>query len=162
MKSLIHSILLMSILSTGPVIAENDSPVRFANTAQKQNISVDEDGVKRITLTSTDLIVPGDTVVYTSTFTNIGTEDVSNIVVSNPIPANTQYIVFSAKGKTTRVSFSVDGGKTFAAPAQLTVVDNNGIKQTAKPKDYTDIRWVYQGTLSAGSSSSVSFNVSIL
>jgi hypothetical protein len=70
--------------------------------------------------------------------------------------------VFSAKGKTTRVSFSVDGGKTFASPAQLTVVDNNGIKQTAKPKDYTDIRWVYQGTLSAGSSSSVSFNVSIL
>ena len=154
--------ILSSFLLSQQILAQSQSPVRFSNIAQKQVVSFDAKGNKQITLEDVDVMVPGDTVVYTSTFTNIGNESVSNIVVSNPIPKNTEYQIFSAKGKSTVVTFSVDGGKTFAAPNQLTVVDESGKKQTAKPKDYTDIRWIYQGELPVGKTSSVSFQAKIL
>jgi uncharacterized repeat protein (TIGR01451 family) len=156
------AVLLSCICLSPALLAQGDSPVRFANIAQKQVITLDDEGKERIELTDVDIMVPGDTVVYTSTFTNIGQDTVSNIIVSNPIPKNTQYIVFTAKGKSTVITFSVDGGKTYAAAAKLTVVDENGQTQTAQPKHYTDIRWVYQGQLAKGKASSVSFQVNIL
>ncbi len=154
--------LLMSVTLSVAGIAQDKSPVRFANKAQKQVIIYDDKGDKQRVLTDAKVMVPGDTVVYTSTFTNIGPVPVSNIVVSNPIPANTQYIIFSAKGKGTTVTFSVDGGKTYAPASELKVFGENGQKQTAQSKHYTDIRWVYRGELSSGTSGSVSFNVNIL
>jgi uncharacterized repeat protein (TIGR01451 family) len=107
-------------------------------------------------------MVPGDTVVYNSTFTNIGSQDVSGIVVNNPLPENTKYVRFTAKGANTGVSFSIDGGQNFAAPADLTITEANGVTRAAKPEEYTDIRWVYQGSLAAGEASSVNFKVTIL
>ncbi len=158
----LFALAITGLLWSYKLLAQDQSPVSFANIAQKQVVKVDQNGNKTIELKPAEVMVPGDTVLYTSTFTNISNESVSNIVVSNPIPKNTQYIIFSAKGEATVVTFSIDGGKTFAAASQLTVVKENGQKQAAKPSDYTDIRWVYQGDLASGSASSVSFQVKIL
>ena len=142
--------------------AQNVGPVSFANIAQKQVITVDSNGNEAVELTDVGVMVPGDTVIYTSTFTNIGGQTVSNIVVNNPIPTNTKYVIFSAQGANTLVSFSIDGGATYAAPADLTVTEASGVSRAAKPEEYTDIRWVYEADLAATESSSVNFKVVIL
>jgi uncharacterized repeat protein (TIGR01451 family) len=41
---------------------------------------------------------PGDTITYTITYHNIGTSAAQDIVISNPIPANTFYVDKSAQG----------------------------------------------------------------
>jgi uncharacterized repeat protein (TIGR01451 family) len=150
------------LFATSFVFAQGDSPVRFANIAQKQVVIVDAEGNETVELTDVGIMVPGDTVVYTSTFTNIGSQDVSGIVVNNPLPKNTKYVRFTAKGANTVVSFSIDGGQNYAAPADLTITEASGVTRAAKPEEYTDIRWVYQGSLAADAASSVNFKVIIL
>jgi uncharacterized repeat protein (TIGR01451 family) len=162
MKTLVAILITASTFINTLAYAQGDSPVRFSNIAQKQVVTVDAEGKETVELTDVGIMVPGDTVVYTSTFTNIGSEAVNNIVVNNPVPDNTKYMRFTAQGENTAVSFSIDGGNTFAAPADLTVTEANGITRAAKPKEYTDIRWVYQSDLAAGQSGTVNFKVTIL
>jgi uncharacterized repeat protein (TIGR01451 family) len=161
MKTLLTLALAATTLFSGLALAQQ-SPINFANIAQKQVVTIDEDGEEKISLTDVGIMVPGDTVVYTSTFTNIGAESVSNVVVNNPLPENTKYLRFSAKGANTVVTFSIDGGQTYAAPADLTIPEASGVTRAAKPEEYTDIRWVYQGSLATGEASSVNFKVTIL
>jgi uncharacterized repeat protein (TIGR01451 family) len=161
MKTLLTLALAATTFFSGLALAQQ-SPISFANIAQKQVVTVDENGEETISLTDVGIVVPGDAIVYTSTFTNSGAEEVSNIVIDNPIPADTKYIRFSAQGEKTEVTFSIDGGQNFAAPAELTITEANGVTRAAKPEEYTDIRWVYQGSLAAGSASSVNFKVTIL
>jgi|TARA_B110000902_G_C14153903_1_gene530626 uncharacterized repeat protein (TIGR01451 family) len=150
------------VFATSLASAQGDSPVSFANIAQKQVISVSQNGAETTSFTDVGIVVPGDSIVYTSTFTNISSEVVSSIVVNNPVPDNTKYVRFTAQGENTTVTFSIDSGNAFSAPAGLTVTEANGVARAAKPEEYTDIRWIYQGELLPGQSSSVNFKVTIL
>ncbi len=46
--------------------------------------------------------------------------------------------------------FSVDGGRTYGAPKELTVKAADGSQRTADAADYTHIRWVLKAPLDAG------------
>jgi|SaaInlV_100m_DNA_5_1039725.scaffolds.fasta_scaffold21328_2 uncharacterized repeat protein (TIGR01451 family) len=155
------SITLLLATATGFAVAQEQGPIVFSNIAQKEVVVIDENGEESIELASVEIVLPGDTVLYTSTFTNQGEEAVSNIVVDNPVPENTQYLGFSARGESTEVVFSVDGGATFAGAAELTITGDNGEQRTALPEEYTNIRWIYAPELAPGQSSSVSFKVRI-
>lgn len=153
--------LLLAIICCGSVYAQEQSPVVFSNIAQKEVVTFNANGNESVALESVEIVLPGDTIVYTSTFTNQGNEAVSDIVVNNPVPANTEYLGFSARGENTEVVFSVDGGELFASTVELTLVDADGEVRNAQPADYTNIRWIYSGELAPGASSSVSFKVRI-
>jgi uncharacterized repeat protein (TIGR01451 family) len=155
------SVAVMAVLLAGPALAQTEGPINFANIAQKQVTTVDENGDSISRLTDVGIVVPGDTIVYTSTFTNISSEVVSNISVTNPVPTNTNYVRFSATGDTTNVTFSIDGGSQYAAPGDLIVTEANGVTRAAKPSEYTHIRWLYQGNLAPGEASNVRFKVTI-
>ena len=154
--------LASALLFAQQSYAQEQSPIIFSNIAQKEIISVDAEGNESTSLTDVGIVVPGDTIVYISTFTNQGNDIISDIAVNNPVPENTAYIGFSARGEGTQVVFSADSGASFAGPAQLSVTGENGEERTALPEEYTDIRWIYSGELAPGQSSSVSFKVRIL
>lgn len=83
--------------------------------------------------------------------------DARSIVITNPIPPDTEYLDGTASGAQTEIVFSVDGA-TFARPEALTVVEDNR-EVRASAEDYRIIRWTFQPTLAPGESSDVSFNV---
>ncbi len=133
--------------------------VKLENTVMKVAAVVNELGVAERHLVDADSVLPGDELRYTILFNNDGTEvvDAQSIVITNPIPADTEYLEGTASGLATEIVFSVDG-ETFARPEELRVVDG-GKEVQASAEDYRSIRWTFQPPLAPGESSDVSFNV---
>lgn len=116
--------------------------------------------VKRVD-TSTAKVVPGDTVVFTTEYRNIGEKQAEKVMITNPIPEHTVYVDKSASGRGARIDFSVDGGKSYQSPNRLTVKDAQGKTRKAVASDYTNIRWTLKKPLATGGKGSVSFKAKI-
>jgi uncharacterized repeat protein (TIGR01451 family) len=96
------------------------------------------------------VVSQGQVVYYTVRIRNPSTEYVREVVVTQRIPANTVYVEESASGPGAEVSFSVDGGQTFARASDLRVSDPTGIQRAASVEDYTHIRWRLRNALAPG------------
>ena len=102
-------------------------------------------------LAPADRLVPGDTVIYTLEIRNVGTADVVAPSISRAVPEHMVYVADSASGPGAEVSYSVDGGVTFARPENLRVSDAARGSRRAVGADYTHIRWNLRITLKAKS-----------
>lgn len=102
------------------------------------------------------MLEQGQVVYYTVRITNQTTVPLRNVAVVQPVPANTVYIADSAAGPGAAVSFSVDGGHSFAAAAAL-VSEVEGTKQPAQPAQYTHIRWQLRNPLAPGATALARF-----
>jgi len=151
-------LVAVSILFSASVLAE----IKITQTAEVEIVEKDAKGKETIKLVPADKVVPGDTVVYTITATNAGKEAVDAVVINNAISEHTLYLNGSAGsvaiGKNTTITFSADGGKTFADAQQLTVVEN-GAPRLASAEDYTNIRWQLNFALAPEKSTKVFFKV---
>ena len=141
------SVLLLMISFSVAAMAEGTVDVR--TVVQKEEVTVNEDGETVRKLVDADVVVPGETVFYTITFRNVGTEPADNVVITNPIADSLVYIDGSAFGPGTDIQFSVDGGRTFGRVDALTVVED-GVERKATTSDYTHVRWVMNNDLEAG------------
>jgi uncharacterized repeat protein (TIGR01451 family) len=94
--------------------------------------------------------LPGDEIVYTVTFTNLNTEAVENVRITSVIPTAMRYLAGTAFGPGCQILFSVDGGRTYGFPTELSVVAEDGSPRVADGADYTHIRWIMQAPLDAG------------
>lgn len=136
--------------------------VNITIMAEKE-IVVTEQGKKVKKLVEAKDIVPGEEIIYTLNYSNTGTEAATNVVLSDPIPAGTSYILGSAS-EAGELSFSIDHGKNFKRPALLTyevsIAGGKKEKRVASPEEYTDIRWVIP-SLPAGEKGAVIFKVKV-
>jgi uncharacterized repeat protein (TIGR01451 family) len=148
MKNMMTAILLMMVLSL-PAAAQEQGSLNVTTTVQKEEVTVNEAGESVTRLIPANTVVPGETVIYTITFQNIGDEPADNVVITNPIAETLTYVAGSAFGPGTNIQFSIDGGKSFAAADELTV-EEDGASRPAGPDDFTHIRWVMQGELAVG------------
>ena len=133
--------------ATSAIAQQN--PILVKNVAETEVEVKNPQGVvekKRVPL---DKATPGTEVVYTTTFTNQGSKPAGNIAITNPVPANTTYVGGSAFGENTDITFSIDGGKTYATGDKLRVKTPEGRERAALPADYTHIRWAYRGDLAS-------------
>jgi uncharacterized repeat protein (TIGR01451 family) len=135
--------------------------IRLTNKVFKQVITTDKSGNKKIDYVAPELAIPGDVMFYVTTFENISQETVDDIVIRNSIPNNSKFRTGSVEGKDMKVDYSVDKGKSFGQPEKLFVTDRAGKKWTARPEDYTDIRWIYKKSLPAGEKGTVTFKTMI-
>ena len=158
-RARIPSLGLMALLFCSGAIAQDQ--INFQNIAEKEETFINEDGEPETRLIPAELVVPGEVIVFTSRFTNIGTEVATNLVINNPVPENVVYIDFSARGDNSVVLFSVDG-ETFGAPNELTVSNDQGGQRSARAEDYSAIRWELQEDLEPGETGEVSFRARLL
>ena len=105
-------------------------------------------------------VIPGDVVIFTTSYSNIGKEPATAVVIKNPVPQHTVYVDKTAEGKGTRIEFSADGGKTYGAE-KLTVKDSGGKVRKAMPSDYTHIKWIVAKPVPPGGKGSVSFKAKL-
>lgn len=153
---------LLILLSGYALMAQAaDGSIKVKSIAEVEVHLIGKDGQKEIRRIAPDQAVPGTEVIFTNTFENVGNQTASDIVISNPIPANMDYREDSAFGKDCSIAFSVDGGKKFGRPDALKIKDAEGKERTALPGEYTHIRWTYQEHLSAGKSGAVGFRAAI-
>jgi uncharacterized repeat protein (TIGR01451 family) len=122
----------------------------------KEETFINDNGDTDKRLVAADVVVPGETVFYTITFTNVSEESADNIVITNPIADDLVYVDGSAFGPGADLQFSVDGGKTYAAAADLTVTED-GVTRAADARDFTHVRWIMKNTLNAGAQATARF-----
>ena len=137
-----------------------DGAIRFSNNAFKQVTSKNTDGTVKYDYVEPKLVLPDDVILYEITFENISQQDISNIVVNNPIANNSRYRESSASGDSTEITFSVDG-ENFSSADTLTVKGAGGAAIRVKPEEYTAIRWVYKNTLKPGEKGKVTYKTII-
>jgi uncharacterized repeat protein (TIGR01451 family) len=107
---------------------------------------------------------PGEVMEYTLAYANRGDEAAREAVVDDPVPEGTRYVAGSATGAGADITFSVDGGKTFAKAEQLTVEvklpGGKTEKRPASPDAYTHVRWTLK-EVPAGTSGALAFRVQV-
>jgi len=153
MKTLMSVIL---ITFAAVAVAQEQGHLDVQTTVQKEEVTVNEAGESQKRLVPAEVVVPGETVFYTITFMNVSTEPADNVVITNPIAEDLMYVDGSAFGPGTDIHFSVDGGATFAAANELTVVENGEVRD-AIAADFTHVRWVMQNDLDAGAQGTARF-----
>jgi len=143
-------------------IAEVESKVAQASTAGDAGRAGDSAprsaaGRAPVELVPADKVVPGDRVIYTLEVRNGAETALDAPSFSYPIPEHMRYIADSAVGPGAVVSYSVDGGHTFARAEDLKVKGPDGKLRAAVGADYTDIRWQLKNRLKANSVAFVRF-----
>lgn len=84
--------------------------------------------------------------LYTLRFHYEGLQPAAGLRIVHELPANERYVAGSATGPGAEISYSVDGGRSFAAPDAL-----------SNPTNYTHIRWILPGAHPPGTAGLVSY-----
>ena len=113
------ALLLVTLCYTGSWAAQEDT-LTLTSTAEKEVTTVTTEGKKEVTRTPMKKVVPGDTVVYTNHYANTGNKPAEDAVITNPVPEHMTYVGGSAFGEGATITFSIDKGKSFDAPENLT------------------------------------------
>ena len=129
--------------------------------AEKEIVVKNENGEKEIKREAVDKVIPGDHVVYTIEYKNVGEEDASSVVINNPVPNNMHYVDGTASGDKTDIVFSVDGGQSFDKAENLKMMDEEGKERLATAKDYTHIRWTLVDPIASGSMGEVAYRAEL-
>ena len=131
--------------------------IQLKSVAEVEKEVVSQDGKRELQRMPAATVVPGDEIIFTTMYENIGPKRAENAVITNPIPEHMLYQEGSAEGEGTRVAFSVDGGKAYDLPGNLFVFDASGRKFPARTQDYTHIRWTFENPLPSGTKGKVRF-----
>ena len=146
-----------------PAVALAKPQVSISIKAEKK-VTVVENGQEVVKQIPAEEVLPGETLIYTLSYTNAGNEAATNVVINDPIPEGAAYVLESASGEGTDISFSIDGGKTFKKPSMLTyevkLADGTKEKRVASPEEYTHIRWTIR-KVRAGGSGQLGFQVRV-
>lgn len=151
-------LLMILILLMSPSLLWAQGTIELASKVEMEVIKVNEQGEKETVLVPAEKVVPGETVVYTNTYTNTGKEPAENLVINNPVPQNTSYVAGSAFGDA-EIVFSADNGKTFAVEGKVTFIGEDGKPRPATSEEYTNLRWKISKQLKPGESGEIGFRV---
>ncbi len=141
---------------TCPATSWSKGSIELLSRAEVEVVKVNEKGEKEIFRLPAAKVVPGDSVIYTNTYRNIGKEPATDIVINNPVPEHMNYVADSAFGQGSAILFSADGGKTFATPEKLTKKGSDGKERLVRPEEYTNLRWIVK-ELKPGGAGEVGF-----
>ena len=137
------------------------SPLEIKSVAEVQSRVTDpksaSGGHGGTELIPADRVVPGDRVIYTLEVRNNGATALDAPDFTYPVPEHMRYVADSAVGPGAEVSFSVDGGHSFARAENLKVKGPDGKLRPAVAADYTDIRWQLRNSLKPNSVAFVRF-----
>jgi hypothetical protein len=107
-------------------------------------------GAVDVQVTSGTIASHADQLIVSVRFTNVSQSVVDHVRITSPVPTDVKYVPGSASGPGSEVLFSVDNGRTFGRPTELTLPAPDGGARAADAADYTHVRWVLNAPLDAG------------
>lgn len=162
-KPFINLLFVGLAIAAGPFAYAQARPasgnIEFKNIAEVEIETKSADGKVEKKRVPVQKAVPGSVVIYTSTFKNIGAKPAGNININNPVPANTTLVAASAYGEGMDISYSADGGKTWAAADQVKLKGADGKERPAGISEFTHIKWSLRGALAPGKQGEAGFRV---
>ena len=135
--------------------------IEFKNVAEVEIETKTADGKVEKKRAPVQKAVPGTVIFYTSTFKNISPKAAGNIVITNPIPANTTLVAASPYGEGMDIGYSADGAKTWAVADKLKVKGADGKERAAGLSDITHVKWTPKADLAPGKVGEAGFRVTV-
>lgn len=145
-------VLTLSVMALSPVYAAPANPVTLHGDVKLEK-TVTEAGVSQVVLSEPKVVVPGDRLLFSTTYRNEAAQPVTNFVVTNPLPGA---VVLAAESAAT-LDVSVDGGKSWGKLVTIKVSDGKGGQRAAVAADVTHVRWVVP-SIAAGGSGTVDYH----
>ena len=142
---------LLAATAAPAAMAEASQPVELKGDVKVDKLVI-ENGHEKHVLVAPNVVVPGDKLVFATSYRNNGSVAVKDFVVTNPIPEG---VMLASQGAEL-LDVSVDGGKSWGKLAQLKVSDTAG-PRAAQASDVTHIRWVLP-VLAPGAKGTLSYN----
>jgi uncharacterized repeat protein (TIGR01451 family) len=150
-------IAIFAVLAFGltAVSASAAGQVTLSGDVMQDKLVTDQTGSKHV-LVKPEKVLPGDKLVFTTSYHNDGAMPVENFVVTNPLPKGVVYLAEDALNS----EVSVDGGKTWGALRKLRVADGRGGERPAQAEDVTHVRWTI-ASIAPGASGAVSYRATV-
>ena len=140
----------LAVTAQGDARAPRDLLV--SSTLERINATASGDAEGSVPIATDTSAAPADQLIVSVRFKNSGGHVLDSIRITSPVPADLSYVSDSASGPGADVLFSVDSGRSFGRPEELTVQAPDGSVRGADPADYTHVRWVLRASLDAGAS----------
>ena len=147
--------LAMTLAAVNPAVAHAADPVSLNGDVQVDRVVV-ENGQSKHVLQAPTKVIPGDHLVFTTTYRNAGIKPIENFVVTNPVPA----AVIVADEGDAATALSVDGGAHWGKLSQLKVADGKGGFRPAELMDVTHLRWTVK-LIEPGTSGSLQYRAMV-
>lgn len=154
----------VALIVSAPVVAPAaknffQSSVNAQNVQKQQQVKLQLDAEKQVivqnqqgkqtkswqALKGQASVQPGDVIRYTISGENISDKQVKNLTINQPIPKRMEFVLKSTIGdiqSNTKVSYSIDGGRSFVENPTVKVTLPNGKVETksAPASVYTHVR----------------------
>ncbi|NEO99905.1 MAG: hypothetical protein F6K58_14735 [Symploca sp. SIO2E9] len=159
--------------SAGQAIAENlqrEEQIKLVLSAEKKLVEIDNKGQNKITWQELNnkvvKVFPNDFIRYTLKGENISDRAVRNLVVNQPIPQQTKYVLGSAtvaQNNGAEITYSIDNGNTFVKNPviKVTLADGTVEEQPAPAQAYTHIRWNFGDSVDSGIALKATYEVEV-
>ncbi len=137
MRNILKIAISALFLAAAPFAQAQDQPITLEGDVLAVVESVDANGATQTELVEPGTIVPGDRLMFSTTYTNTGSEPVENFTMTNPLPGPVRL----APDADPELVVSVDAGTSWGRLSELTVTGPDGASRPADHADVTHIRW---------------------
>jgi uncharacterized repeat protein (TIGR01451 family) len=153
------------VIASGPLAGQQAPPPK-ALVVEAQNLTAEAaKGAAEMPGALKPLAIrPDDVVRYRLHFTNLAPDSVRQVQLVDAVPAGLQYVAGSALATRgdVRISFSIDGGRTYSTqPWVEAVVDGQTVRRPAPPAMYTHVRWTVTGWVQPGAKLTAEFQAQL-
>lgn len=147
---------------------QTQRPVQLNLLAEKQVMQKDAQGKPKVSWQAMQgkvTVFPGDVIRYTVRGANSGDRPVKNLVLTQPIPKQTTYVLNSVNVNHpgVAVTYSIDRGKSFVAKpiVKVKMADGKVKIQPAPAELYTHIRWKFEQAVDSSKMLSAAYQVKV-
>lgn len=163
--------VLANFREAGTAIAQNlqrQPQVQMRLGAEKKVVQKNQQGKQQVswqTLQGKVVVQPGDVIRYVVSGKNDSDRPVKNLVVTQPIPKQTTYILNSVtvKNNAAKITYSIDNGKSFVEKPTVQVKLPNGKVETrpAPAELYTHLRWKFAQSIAPATPVNATYQVKV-
>jgi uncharacterized repeat protein (TIGR01451 family) len=158
LSSIVLALLLAATAAAAPAApAASSGAIKLSIVGEMEQEFTNEQGQKAKRLVPIVKVIPGDEVVYTISYHNVGKQPADKVVITDPIPKEVAFKDGSAFGPGTAIEYSVDGGKAFGSADALRVKGADGKERAAVGEDYTHVRYTVLASVAPGQKGFVRF-----
>lgn len=135
--------------------ADPQADVKIDSSIKVERTEISETGESVTTLhdPATVKVIPGDRLLFTNSYRNLGQNAVTGFVVNNPVNSAVTFVEVLEDW----ALVSVDGGRNFGKLTELSISEATSGMRPATAADVTHIRWILPSPIAPGTSGELRF-----
>ena len=149
------SLLALSMVSAFSMSAAADG-LKAEQVVEVATVTLDENGEEVRAYSAASEVAPGDEVRYSLVYENAGDAPAEAVSLVMPVPSEVTYIELSAGGTPSAITYSADGGTTFAARDSL-ILGQGEAARIASAEEITHIKWAFAEPIPAAAAGAIEF-----